>query len=116
MDQTLEIIDNQTVKITLSTPIKRGDTTYQTVTLRAPVAAHLEGLSQELIKIKHTDHIQKLVSRISEPVITKKDYMQLTLDDLNTINAAIDFFSAPPSVKAEMREALAELGYITNAA
>ena len=116
MDQTLEIIDNQAVKVTLSKPIIRGETNYQTVTLRAPVAAHLEGLSQELVKVKHTDHIQKLVSRISEPVITRQDYMQLTLDDLNTINAALDFFSAPPSAKAAMREALAELGYITAAA
>lgn len=112
MEQTLQIVDNQTVKVNLTAVIKRGETEYHTITLHAPVAANMEGLSQDLIKIKHTDQIQKLVAKISEPKITRTEYMQLGMDDLNTINAAIDFFSAPPSAKAEMAEALAELGYL----
>lgn len=112
MEQTLKIVDNETIQVTLCRPLKRGEVAYSTVTLRAPVAADLEGLSQELIKLKHTDQLQKLVARISEPAVTRRDYMQMSLDDLNALNAAIDFFSAPPAAKAAMREALEELGFL----
>ena len=112
MEQTIQIIDNDNVKITLKTAVVRGGTEYHTIALRAPVGADMEGLSQDLIKIKHTDQIQKLVHKISNPTITRSDYMKMGMDDLNVINAAIDFFSAPPSAKAEMEAALAELKYL----
>ena len=72
----------------------------------------MEGLGQDLIKIKHTDSIQKLLAKISTPPLTRIQYGQLTLSDAQVLNAAIDFFSAPPSARAEFEAALTELGYL----
>lgn len=116
MEQAIKIIDNQNVEITISAALKRGEIEYHTIKLRAPVAADMEQLSQELVKAKHTDSVQKLIARISQPQITRAEYMRLGFDDLNIINTALDFFSAPPSAKSEIKAALAELGYLSEIA
>lgn len=38
-------------------------------------------------------------------------YGVLGMADVQALNAAIDFFSAAPSAKAEIQEAFADLGY-----
>ncbi|MFV2028883.1 phage tail assembly protein [Neisseria sp. S1] len=110
--QTIQILDDKTVKVTLSAAIKRGDVEHHTITLRAPVVADLEGLSQELVNLKHTDTVQKVIHKITSPQITRREYMSLSMDDARALNAALDFFSAPPKAKAEMMEALEEAGYL----
>lgn len=107
MNQEQSIIINQdnTLTVTLSDGRK--------ITLREPYAKDMEGLGQDLIKIKHTDTVQKLLSRISTPSLTRLQYGKLPMADANVLNVAVDFFSAPPSAKAEMRDALADLGYLS---
>lgn len=102
--QDIRINENGTITATLSTGAKYD--------LREPLAKDLEGLGQDLLKIKHTDSVQKLLAKITTPPLSRIDYGRLSLSDAQVFNAAIDFFSAPPSAKAEMRAALAELGYI----
>lgn len=114
--QTLQIIDNATVKVTLAAAIKRGEQEIHVITLRAPIAADLEGLSQELFNLKHTDTVQKVITRTSSPQITRREYMALAMDDTRALNAALDFFSAAPKARAEMLEALAEAGYLVASA
>lgn len=115
-EQSIQIIDNQTVKITLCEPVKRAEGETASFIVRAPRAMHLEGLSQELVNLKHTDQIQKLLHRITEPTLTRRDYMQLMLDDVRAFNVALDFFSAPPNLKQQMLSDLAEAGYAVGSA
>ena len=103
MKQTIKINDDATVSVELSNGGR--------YTMREPLAKDMEGLGQDLIKIKHTDSVQKLLAKISTPPLTRIQYGQLTLSDAQVLNAAIDFFSAPPSAKAEMQAAMQELGY-----
>lgn len=103
MQQTIRITDQNTLEIRISTGAA--------YTVREPLARDMEGLGQDLIKIKHTDTVQKLLGRITSPQLTKMQYGSLTLADAQVFNTALDFFSAPPSAKAEIQEALAELGY-----
>ena len=42
--------------------------------LREPRAKDMDGLSQDLIKIKHTDQVQKLLAKISTPPVTRAVY------------------------------------------
>lgn len=112
MTQNIQIVDSQAVKVTLAAGIKRGDTLIHAISLRAPIAADLEGLSQELFNLKHTDTVQKVIARISTPQITRREYMSLGMDDTRVLNVALDFFSAAPAAKKEMLEALAEAGYL----
>ena len=91
-EQSIQVIDERTIKINLLSGVKRGDAVVKSFTLRAPVGADFEGLSQELINLKHTDQIQKLIQRISSPQLVRREYMQLPMDDLRALNVAIDFF------------------------
>ena len=103
-NQTIRILDADTLEITFSNG--------QSHRLREPLAKDLEGLGQDLLKIKHTHTVQKVIHRISSPQITRLQYIKLSLSDAQVLNTALDFFSAPPSAKAEMQAALAELGYL----
>lgn len=103
-DQTISINQDGTVTATLSNGSR--------YTLREPIGKDMDGLSQDLIKIKHTDQVQKLLGRISTPKITRLDYAKLSIGDTQVLNTALDFFSAPPSAKAEYTAALSELGYL----
>ena len=80
-------------------------------TLREPLAKDMAGMGQDLIKIKHTETVQKLLSKISTPKIGMAQYGVLGMADVQALNAAIDFFSAAPSAKVEIQEAFADLGY-----
>ena len=111
-EQSIQIIDNNTVQINLLHGVKRGENTVKNYTLRAPLAADLEGLSQELVNLKHTDQIQKLLHRITTPTLVRREYMSLPLDDVRAFNVALDFFSAPASLKKQMLEDLSEAGYM----
>lgn len=103
--QSIKINQDNTLTVTLS-----DGAAY---TLREPVGKDMDGLGQDLIKIKHTDTVQKLLHRISTPPLTRVQYGKLPLSDTQVLNAALDFFSAPPSAKAEIRAAYAELGYLS---
>ncbi|OHR44972.1 hypothetical protein HMPREF2753_09175 [Neisseria sp. HMSC071C03] len=104
----IKINPDNTIIVTVS-----NGTAY---TLREPLAKDMAGLGQDLIKIKHTETIQKLLSKISTPKIGMAQYGGFSMADAQALNAAVDFFSAPPSAKVEIREAFAELGYIQDSA
>lgn len=103
-NQSIQINADETVTVLLSDGSSH--------TLREPLGKDMDGLSQDLLKIKHTDQVQKLLGRISTPQITRLQYGRLGIGDTQVLNTALDFFSAPPSAKAEFTAALQELGYL----
>ena len=103
-NQSIQINEDNTVTMILSNS--------QRLTLREPLGKDMDGLSQDLIKIKHTDQVQKLLHRISTPQLTRVQYGTLGIGDTQVLNTALDFFSAPPSARAEFTAALQELGYL----
>ncbi|MDD2183681.1 hypothetical protein OP500_10240 [Kingella sp. SNUBH-2017] len=105
MTQSIKINPDNTLTATLSDG--------KSYTLREPRAKDLDGLSQDLIKIKHTDQVQKLLERTSTPRLSRADYGKLSISDADVLNACLNFFSAPPTAKAEMQAAFAELGYLS---
>lgn len=105
MEQTIRINPDRSVAVTLSCGLA--------ATLREPLAKDMDGLSQDLIKIKHTQQVQQLIGRISTPQITKLQYAKLSISDAAVLNAALDFFSAPPTARQEMEAAFRELGYLS---
>ena len=111
-EQSIQINADGTVQINLLHGVKRGDNIVKTYTLRPPLAADLEGLSQELVNLKHTDQIQKLLQRIAVPTLVRREYMSLPLDDVRAFNVALDFFSAPPQLKKQMLADLEDAGFL----
>lgn len=112
-DQRIMILGDDSVQVTLSEPLQRGEAQVNTFVLRAPRAGTAKDLSQDLINIGHTETIQKIITRISEPQITRKEFMDMTLGDVNALLAAMRVFTTPPAQRAEMTEALSEAGYST---
>ncbi|KAF3999213.1 phage tail assembly protein [Glaciimonas immobilis] len=87
--------DNAThVTITLDEPIQRGDTTITEVQLRKPKAGELRGVS--LVDVANLDVIalQKVLPRISYPILTPQDINNLDLADLMALGAEVAYFLA----------------------
>ncbi|EGZ47745.1 hypothetical protein [Neisseria wadsworthii] len=105
---------SQTIKINQDNTLTVAVSSGESFVLREPLAKDMDGLGQDLLKIKHTDTVQKLLGRISSPPLTRLQYGKLSLSDAQVFNTALDFFSAPPSAKAEIRASLQELGYLSD--
>ena len=75
-------------------------------TLREPLAKDMAGMGQDLIKIKHTETVQKLLSKISTPKIGMAQYGVLGMADVQALNAAIDFFQPHLRRKQKFRKPL----------
>lgn len=75
--------------VELETPIKRGDSTITSVTLRKPNAGELRGVSlSELLQLK-VDSIQAVVPRISSPALNKHDMASMDAADLVAMGSVV---------------------------
>lgn len=105
--------ETQKIKINQDSTITATLSDGKTYTLREPLGKDMEGLSQDLIKVKHNETVQKLLNRIATPQITRVEFAKMPFSDLNVLGAALDFFIAPPNAKADMKAALTDLGYLS---
>jgi len=90
-----------TQEITLETPIQRGETTIQTITLHKPTAGHLRGTGIRAVLDMDVDTIVTLAPRISDPKITDAEARKLELSDLMQMGVAIASFFMPKAALAE---------------
>lgn len=93
-EQPVKAPERQTMReVELETPIKRGDAAPITrLTLRRPDSGSLRGLS--LLDLAQLDvtALQRLLPRITTPVITAADVRQLDPADLFSIGAEVAGF------------------------
>ena len=82
------------VTITLDEPIQRGDTVIATIQLRKPKAGELRGVS--LVDVANLDvmALQKVLPRITQPILTTQDVNNLDLADLMALGAEVAYFLA----------------------
>ena len=92
----------ETTTVTLSTPIKRGETEIAEITLYEPTAGSLRGLSVSDVMQMKTDAVVTLAPRISDPKLTESEMSRLRMRDLAIIGAGIAGFF----LTGEEREAL----------
>lgn len=87
--------------VTLETPIRRGDSTITSVTVRKPRAGELRGLSlAELLQMK-VDALQVLLPRITTPMLHRHDIDNLEPADLVNLGSEVVNFLL---TKAQMAE------------
>ncbi|MFZ2307542.1 MAG: phage tail assembly protein [Rhodoferax sp.] len=87
--------------VQLENPIKRGDTTITSVTVRKPRAGELRGLSlAELLQMK-VDALQALLPRITTPMLHRHDIDNLEPADLVNLGGEVVNFLL---TKAQMAE------------
>lgn len=93
-----EVEDNT---VTLDTPIKRGNTTIDTITLRKPASGELRGV--HLVELLNMDvaTLIKILPRISSPGITAPEAAGMDPADLLACGSKISGFLLQKSVKTE---------------
>jgi hypothetical protein len=92
---------NRFETVTLSTPIVRGETRIEKLTLRKPRGGELRGLTLQDILQTDIGTIITLVQRISDPILIQDEAENLEADDLAEIGGTIrGFFMTATERKA----------------
>ncbi|WP_208605412.1 phage tail assembly protein [Salinicola socius] len=73
---------NVSDSIPLDTPIQRGETTIESITLRKPQAGELRGVNLADVLQMQTDALIKLIPRLSSPSLTDHEARQMDPADL----------------------------------
>ncbi len=93
------LADDNTV--TLDTPIRRGTTTIDSITLRKPSSGELRGVSLvELLKMDVAS-IMKVLPRISAPSLTAVEVSGMDPADLLELGSKISGFLLQKSAKTD---------------
>ena len=97
-------------KVTLETPIKRGDKEITEIEILKPNAGALRGASLRNLLDFKTDDIIVVVPRVTVPALTPQEAQLLDPIDLLEMGAKIADFLLSKRIKEQAR---AELGYPT---
>ena len=97
--EALPPVDDNTV--TLDTPIKRGKTNIDTLTLRKPASGELRGV--QLVELLNMDvaTLIKILPRITSPGITAPEAASMDPADLLACGSKISGFLLQRSVKTD---------------
>ena len=68
--------------VELDTPVVRGETTIESITLRKPTAGELRGVNLADVLQMQTDALIKLIPRLSTPSLTDHEARQMDPADL----------------------------------
>ncbi|TGY50816.1 MULTISPECIES: phage tail assembly protein [Rodentibacter] len=80
---------NETSKIiTLSLPIIRGDKKITDITVIKPTVPALKGLKMFDVLQMDVDSLQKLLPRVTQPVLHKADFDTMEVADFTELSAA----------------------------
>lgn len=81
-----------TVTVDLDNPLKRGDQTFDKVVLRKPLGGATSGA--KIVDLLNLDLIaaSKVVPRISSPVITAQEFLNMEVEDCTAIAGEIAGF------------------------
>lgn len=90
----------QTVTITLTVPIVRGDSTITEILLRKPKAGELRGLKVEDLFTTDVNTLFVVLPRISMPTLLETDIANLESEDLLEIAGGVKGFFMPAAIKA----------------
>ncbi|MGJ8514669.1 hypothetical protein R84981_001134 [Carnimonas sp. R-84981] len=99
-EQATTITQAKPHTVTLETPITDGGEEIKEVTLRAPKAGSLRGISLADAVRMDADAIVKLVPRISSPALTEHQMNQLSAADLFAFGSEIVSFLLPQQSQA----------------
>lgn len=92
------------IRVTLETPIVRGDQRVEAVELRKPNAGDLRGVSALKVVELDVNALQVLLPRITSPALTSHDVAQLELPDLMAIGTEVVGFFFNQATRAEVSQ------------
>lgn len=78
-----------TKTVTLTAPLKRGDTKLKELALRKPATGELRGLALTDLMRMEIDALITLIPRISDPALTEDECRHLDVADLTNVGVEI---------------------------
>jgi hypothetical protein len=81
-----------TKTVTLDTPLKRGEQSITSVTLRKPNSGELRGLNLTDLLQMDVNSLKKVLPRITSPIITEQDVDSLDPADLVDLGSNVALF------------------------
>jgi len=87
--------------ITLDSPIKRGEQTIKSITVRKPGSGELRGCSLVDLMRMDVTALHTVLPRITTPTLTQHDVSKLDPADLTQLGTAVTGFLLPKSAKEE---------------
>lgn len=91
-----------TATITLDTPIKRGEQTIETITLRKPSAGELRGTQLHDLAMMDVGALSKVIPRISDPILTPAEIHGMDPADFMQCAAEVAGFLTPKAALAQL--------------
>ncbi|CAI1177624.1 Phage tail protein E [Serratia proteamaculans] len=95
-ENTITATENPNV-VKLDTPVKRGETVIDTVTLTKPNAGTLRGVGLASLASSDVDALIKVLPRMTYPALTESEVTALELPDLVALAGKVIGFLAPSS-------------------
>ena len=93
------LVDDNTV--TLDTPIRRGTTYIDSITLRKPNSEELRGVSLAELLQMDVNSLVKVVPRISTPTLTAVEVTSMDPADLFALGTKVSGFLLQKSMKTD---------------
>ncbi len=93
------LADDNTV--TLDTPIRRGTTSIESITLRKPNSGELRGVSLAELLNMDVNSLVKVVPRISTPTLTAVEVTSMDPADLFALGTKVSGFLLQKSMKTD---------------
>ena len=93
------LADDNTV--ILDTPIRRGTTTIESITLRKPNSGELRGLSLAELLQMDVNSLIKVLPRISAPTLTAMEISGMDPADLFALSSKVSGFLLQKSLKTD---------------
>ncbi|WGT30795.1 phage tail assembly protein [Pseudomonas marginalis] len=87
--------------VTLDTPIRRGTTTIDSITLRKPNSGELRGVSLAELLNMDVNSLVKVVPRISTPTLTAVEVTSMDPADLFALGTKVSGFLLQKSMKTD---------------
>lgn len=92
-------------KITLKSPLKRGEDTITEVELRKPKVGTLRGLQLSMIQAQDVAAVATLLTRITAPALDEGEIDALDIEDFTVLSMAVLGFlfgSSMPSMPLDL--------------
>lgn len=87
--------------ITLDEPLKRGEQTITSVSVRKPASGELRGVALSDLLNLEVNAVIKILPRVTSPSLTEQEVARLDPADLVQLGSKVAGFLLPKSVKAE---------------
>ena len=89
--------------VTLDDPLTRGKQTISTITLRKPRGGDLRGLNLVDVANLNVSALQKLLPRISDPILTEHEVSSMGPADLLALGAKVAYFLLSKQEKTQFQ-------------